>query len=142
MNRVLAGRAIAPGVRSSTEFVRLSKWINEPYPPWAEILTAHDLARLTRRHGWMVLPPTRAESRSASMRHIRHSVAQLPRHSEKLPEWNAGRQRRGAICVGRIMNDSSSSPLRDGDPSKFDQSRECGIFHVTTPRISASAIGR
>jgi len=54
MNRVLAGRASAPGVSSSSECVRLSKWINEPYPPWAEILTAHDVARLARRHRWML----------------------------------------------------------------------------------------
>jgi len=54
MNRVLAGQAITPGVSPYSEFVRLSKWVNEPYPPWAEILTAHDVARLTRRHRWML----------------------------------------------------------------------------------------
>ena len=54
MNRVLAGRAVTPGVLPSSESIRLSKWVNEPYPPWAEILTAHDVARLTRRHRWML----------------------------------------------------------------------------------------
>ena len=53
MNRVLVGRASAPGVRS-TELVRLSKWVSEPYPPWAESFTAHDLARLTRRRRWVL----------------------------------------------------------------------------------------
>ena len=34
--------------------VFLSKWVNEKYPPWADLLTAHELARLTRRHRWLL----------------------------------------------------------------------------------------
>ncbi len=34
--------------------VRLSRWVNEPYPPITELLTAHDVARLTRRPRWML----------------------------------------------------------------------------------------
>lgn len=30
--------------------VSLSRWVNERAPAWREILTAHDVARLTRRH--------------------------------------------------------------------------------------------
>ncbi len=29
--------------------VRLSHWVNEPYPPISELLSAHEVARLTRR---------------------------------------------------------------------------------------------
>lgn len=29
--------------------VRLSRWVNEPYPPISELLSAHEVARLTRR---------------------------------------------------------------------------------------------
>jgi len=29
--------------------VTLSKWVNERFPPWEQLLTAHDVARLTRR---------------------------------------------------------------------------------------------
>ena len=34
--------------------VSISKWVNEAYPPWGEILSAHDVARLTRRHRWVL----------------------------------------------------------------------------------------
>ena len=34
--------------------VRLSPYINEPLPNWEEMLSAHDVARLTRRPRWLV----------------------------------------------------------------------------------------
>jgi len=34
--------------------VSISKWVNEAYPPWDEILSAHDVARLTRCHRWVL----------------------------------------------------------------------------------------
>jgi predicted DNA-binding transcriptional regulator AlpA len=34
--------------------VPLSRWVNERFPPWNEILTSHDVARLTRRHCWIL----------------------------------------------------------------------------------------
>jgi predicted DNA-binding transcriptional regulator AlpA len=46
------GSTPAPhGTRMS---VSLSPWVNEPLPPWHQILTAHDVARLTRRNRWML----------------------------------------------------------------------------------------
>jgi predicted DNA-binding transcriptional regulator AlpA len=33
--------------------VSISRWVNEPYPAWDRILTAHDVARLIRRPPWM-----------------------------------------------------------------------------------------
>jgi hypothetical protein len=35
--------------------VTLSRWINEPYPPLTELLSAHDVARLTRRPRWLLV---------------------------------------------------------------------------------------
>lgn len=35
--------------------VVLSHWVNERYPSLAEILTARDVARLTRRSWWLLL---------------------------------------------------------------------------------------
>jgi predicted DNA-binding transcriptional regulator AlpA len=35
--------------------IALSRWINEPYPSLTEILSAHDVARLTRRPRWLLL---------------------------------------------------------------------------------------
>src|SRR5271170_2275060 len=34
--------------------VSISRWVNEPYPAWEQILTAHDVARLIRRPPWML----------------------------------------------------------------------------------------
>ena len=34
--------------------VSISLWVNEPYPAWDRILTAHDVARLIRRPPWML----------------------------------------------------------------------------------------
>jgi len=35
--------------------VSLSNWVNEPFPVWEQLLSAHDVARLTRRPRWMLL---------------------------------------------------------------------------------------
>jgi predicted DNA-binding transcriptional regulator AlpA len=35
--------------------VSLSPWINETFPGWTELLSAHDIARLTRRPQWVLL---------------------------------------------------------------------------------------
>src|SRR6202034_4403145 len=34
--------------------ISISRWVNEKLPSWNQILTAHDVARLTRRHRWML----------------------------------------------------------------------------------------
>ena len=34
--------------------VSISKWVNEALPPWDELLSARDVARLTRRHRWVL----------------------------------------------------------------------------------------
>ena len=34
--------------------ITLSPWINERFPPLEELLTAHDVARLTRRPRWLL----------------------------------------------------------------------------------------
>jgi predicted DNA-binding transcriptional regulator AlpA len=33
----------------------ISRWVNEPYPPLGELLSAHDVACLTRRPRWMLM---------------------------------------------------------------------------------------
>jgi hypothetical protein len=35
--------------------ITLSPWVNEPLPPFSQLLTAHDIARLTRRPKWMLV---------------------------------------------------------------------------------------
>ena len=41
-----------PGAAGSR--VSLSKWVNEKSPAWGDILSAHDVARLTRRRRWIL----------------------------------------------------------------------------------------
>jgi predicted DNA-binding transcriptional regulator AlpA len=33
--------------------ISISPWVNEQLPPWDQILSAHDVARLTRRKRWV-----------------------------------------------------------------------------------------
>lgn len=47
-----SGTSVTPVLRTNN--VSLSKWVNEPFPPWNDILTAHEVARLTRRHRWIL----------------------------------------------------------------------------------------
>ena len=42
----------AASLRPSPETIRLSRWVNERPPALDQILTAHDVARLTRRPRW------------------------------------------------------------------------------------------
>lgn len=42
----------ASGVPSQS--VTLSPWVNEHFPAWEELLSAHDVARLTRRPRWVL----------------------------------------------------------------------------------------
>ena len=35
--------------------VVISRWVNERFPDWEQILSAHDVARLTRRPRWLLL---------------------------------------------------------------------------------------
>ena len=41
-------------LRLSCAHVALSRWVNEPLPAWQDLLSAHDVARLTRRPGWIL----------------------------------------------------------------------------------------
>src|ERR1700726_2590666 len=39
---------------ASSRNVVLSPWVDEPLPAWEELLSAHDVARLTRRPRWVL----------------------------------------------------------------------------------------
>jgi hypothetical protein len=51
INSVQDAIVTAVGARQQ---VSISRWVNEPYPAWELILTAHDVARLIRRPPWML----------------------------------------------------------------------------------------
>ena len=52
VEHALERTAIAPARQGP---LTISRWVNEPYPPLAELLSAHDVARLTRRPRWMLM---------------------------------------------------------------------------------------
>src|ERR1700689_2140209 len=37
-----------------SQSVTLSPWVNERFPAWEQLLSAHDVARLTRRPRWVI----------------------------------------------------------------------------------------
>jgi predicted DNA-binding transcriptional regulator AlpA len=37
-----------------SQSVTLSRWVNERFPAWEQLLSAHDVARLTRRPRWVI----------------------------------------------------------------------------------------
>lgn len=49
MNTIIETIGNAATAASSRANVILSRWVNEPLPPFQELLSAHDVARLTRR---------------------------------------------------------------------------------------------
>ena len=53
------GSSLASQVTASapSRNVVLSPWVNEPLPAWEELLSAHDVARLTRRPRWVLGEP-------------------------------------------------------------------------------------
>src|ERR1700730_11920827 len=46
---------VTPAASAASYRVSLSPWVNERFPDWEQLLSAHDVARLTRRPRWMVL---------------------------------------------------------------------------------------
>ena len=46
---------VQPALPVASHRVSLSPYVNEPLPNWEELLSAHDVARLTRRPRWVVL---------------------------------------------------------------------------------------
>jgi hypothetical protein len=50
-----SGLGISLGTRSPDSVSpSLSPWINDEFPRWSDLLTTHDVARLTRRPAWVV----------------------------------------------------------------------------------------
>src|SRR5260221_8357278 len=47
--------SVQPARLAASYRVSLSPYVNEQLPNWEELLSAHDVARLTRRPRWMVL---------------------------------------------------------------------------------------
>src|SRR5271157_4041346 len=107
--------------------VSLSKWVNEPLPAWEQLLSAHDVARLTRRPRWVLL---------SSM-----LMGQFPRmqrfHGRRIGwlradvlDWRAAKNVRVGGChvvpqIRRRFARQMSLPL--------ESARVCSVLRVRTP---------
>jgi predicted DNA-binding transcriptional regulator AlpA len=54
MSTNIVQSGVEPGGIGVRQRVSISRWVNEAYPAWDRILTAHDVARLVRRPPWML----------------------------------------------------------------------------------------
>src|ERR1017187_4955474 len=54
MSSVTSGSGTVTPTRVFDRRVFISKWVNEKIPAWDQVLSAHDVARLTRRRRWML----------------------------------------------------------------------------------------
>jgi predicted DNA-binding transcriptional regulator AlpA len=54
MRSVKSGASSQAAATSPSRNVVLSPFVNERFPAWEELLSAHDVARLTRRPRWVV----------------------------------------------------------------------------------------
>jgi predicted DNA-binding transcriptional regulator AlpA len=54
MSSDASGSGTVTPTRVLARRVFISKWVNEKSPAWDQILTAHDVARLTRRQRWIL----------------------------------------------------------------------------------------
>jgi predicted DNA-binding transcriptional regulator AlpA len=54
MNSDESSPVVRPASRAASRRVSLSPYVNEPLPNWEELLSAHDVARLTRRPRWVL----------------------------------------------------------------------------------------
>src|SRR5258708_4080741 len=57
--------------------VTLSPWVNERFPAWEELLTAHDVVRLTRRPRWILAALTFFRRFPRKRRHRGHGIGWL-----------------------------------------------------------------
>jgi predicted DNA-binding transcriptional regulator AlpA len=85
--------------------VSISRWVNEPYPAWDRILTAHDVARLIRRPPWMLCSmaalgqfPEKQRFRGKNIGWLKADIfewmARTSRYRVATPSDNASRLRR------------------------------------------------
>jgi hypothetical protein len=54
MNLDIDRSGVSANVPVTRRQIRVSPWLNEPYPARDEYLTAHDVARLMRRPPWLL----------------------------------------------------------------------------------------
>ena len=94
-----------PPERNVCSRLHLSKWINEPCPAWTTLLTAHEVARLTRRPRCL-LPALALFGRfPAPTRYRGKTLGWQPSDIEawlEMKHTSAADARRTSRCLGRV----------------------------------------
>jgi predicted DNA-binding transcriptional regulator AlpA len=112
-------------VASSTESpaaerVTVSPWVNEQLIPWNQILSAHDVARLTRRRRWICVGlawfgrfPRKRRFRGRAVGWLRAEVLEWMSRDLRLVDPNSGvtRCRKGTNQVQRCLPLEFARPL-------------------------------
>ena len=78
---------VTPGAPAAR--VLLSKQVNEPFPPLNQVLSAHDVARLTRRHRWALYALTALGRFPKQQRFRGHPIGW---HRRDLANWLENRR--------------------------------------------------
>ena len=107
--------------------VALSPWVNELLPPISELLSAHDVARLTRRHRWIVAAlaamgrfPKQRSYRGCTVGWLRSEIMDwMTRHHSVLEKacerlspkvYGAGRSLRGGRQIALGLGSATCRP--------------------------------
>ena len=113
--------------------VSISRWVNEPYPAWDRILTAHDVARLIRRPQWM---PCSMAAIGQFPRKQRFRGKKIGWLKADILEWMARASRYGVETTQGDANGCrrrrSNPPEQQTLPQKFAPARALNI-HSTLP---------
>jgi predicted DNA-binding transcriptional regulator AlpA len=129
------------GIDAGSLFVRqavsISRWVNEPYPNWDRIVTAHDVARLVRRTPWMLSTlvvvgqfPRKQQFRGKKIGWLRADIL----------EWMA-RTRRSPIATTSVKSYSrpqANPPDQQTLPLKHPSSPALGGHRTVSPVAGVS----
>ena len=96
--------------------ITISQWVNEPLPAWDQVLTAHDVARLTRRPPWLRCGMALLRRSSKKRRFRGYKIGWL--RSEILDWMDSGFRVDSAILVANL-------PVEP--PQKFALPRRSGL---------------
>jgi predicted DNA-binding transcriptional regulator AlpA len=105
------------------KYVSLSKWVNERFPAWEQLLSAHDVARLTRRPRWVLVGMTMLRQfprkrrfhgrgigwlRADVLEWMQRDLHTTQCHNNPAPVARSGTGRQGTLPLGQTHLSSSS----------------------------------
>jgi predicted DNA-binding transcriptional regulator AlpA len=111
MNLENTPRSERISVNASSHSVVLSRWVNERFPDWEKILSAHDVARLTRRPRWLLLSlmiigrfPRRLRFRGCNVGWLRSDVLDWMTQDVRTARCHVSTRTTSLTCGDRQMS--------------------------------------